>query len=562
MHDIITEEDQVKLDAERAAASNEKGKGVATITTVVKDSPDTKGNPAAAAAAAPAKRQRIDYLAGLVALCSLLVTAIHFALTFVPGLVFPDGFTHYPSESWARKIIGPYIFNQVWVGLFFATSTRFLVMKYLKTGDLSNLAEKVVARVPRLFIPILGVVLLEYFLIDCGAITYLQYLPSVTWSTWAYTVEFQNFGIFINEFLELIYLVPNAVPRIIFNYCIGILWTIPVQLEGTWQALLGLLVIRECKTPWKRFLYYGINIIYNWYTLDWGSFFYFGLLLTDLDIIFKYRTWLYARPKVYYPVLTFFSVVGIAGLTNDLISSWTSVNFAAVEWNIHPDLPTGLPLAQSPNGSFPAYYTPTIKHLMFCLGFQAVVELSQVVQKALSNPFFVWCFPHIFTIYLIHGFIFWSVGAAVCVLFQKAGLPYYANGLLTAAVCYTTLFLAVMIITPVIEVLGKDGAANAWRMANKKIPEVKWRPTLNPFPRTILDERTAALDEGFGDKIEKATDVINNPAEVKEIKRHIAEDNIHFVEKAIEEHDMETLQRVDSIAHVGSSKLKAALSKD
>lgn len=52
------------------------------------------------------------------------------------------------------------------------------------------------------------------------------------------------------------YLIPNAAPQITFNYCTGVLWTIPVQLQGSWLVLLGVIVIREIKTPWKRFGYY------------------------------------------------------------------------------------------------------------------------------------------------------------------------------------------------------------------------------------------------------------------------------------------------------------------
>jgi len=52
------------------------------------------------------------------------------------------------------------------------------------------------------------------------------------------------------------YLIPNAAPQITFNYCTGVLWTIPGQLQGSWLVLLGVIVIREIKTPWKRFGYY------------------------------------------------------------------------------------------------------------------------------------------------------------------------------------------------------------------------------------------------------------------------------------------------------------------
>lgn len=144
-------------------------------------------------------KKRVDYLAGLVAVSSLLVTAIHFCLTFVVGTVNAGAFTHYYSETIARKFLNSYFLNLLWIGPFLMTSTRFLVASYLRTGELLPVAEKTVGRAPRLMIPVVAMVLLEYFLINAGATKWLEYLPSITWSTWPFTSGFTNFGNFISE---------------------------------------------------------------------------------------------------------------------------------------------------------------------------------------------------------------------------------------------------------------------------------------------------------------------------------------------------------------------------
>jgi hypothetical protein len=64
----------------------------------------------------PAKKQRVDYLAGLVALSCMLVTAIHFCLTFAPAAINPGAYIHYKSEIWARKTIDSYFLNLIWIG--------------------------------------------------------------------------------------------------------------------------------------------------------------------------------------------------------------------------------------------------------------------------------------------------------------------------------------------------------------------------------------------------------------------------------------------------------------
>jgi hypothetical protein len=129
---------------------------------------------------APTK-QRVEHLAGLVAVSCLLVTTIHFCYTFAPATIDPGSQDHYRSEIWARKTIDPYLLNLVWIGPFLMTSTRFLVSSYLKNGILLPVAEKTIGRTFRFMIPVTAMVLLEYFLKDIGATKWLQYLPSVTW---------------------------------------------------------------------------------------------------------------------------------------------------------------------------------------------------------------------------------------------------------------------------------------------------------------------------------------------------------------------------------------------
>lgn len=145
------------------------------------------------------------------------MTLIHFSLTFLPATEIPYTHAHYESEIWALKIVTPYLLTFSWIGPFFTSSTRFLVASYLKSGNLKGVAEKTVGRTPRLIIPCAAIAALEYFCMQVGAINWLEYLPSVTWSTWPYTAGYVTFGHFISEIIELMYIIPNAVPQITFN---------------------------------------------------------------------------------------------------------------------------------------------------------------------------------------------------------------------------------------------------------------------------------------------------------------------------------------------------------
>ena len=435
----------------------------------------------------PEGKRRVDYFAGLVAVSTLLVTAIHFILTFVPGAINPGGFTHFTSETIARKTVTNFLLNLFWIGPFFMTSTRFLASGYLGTGDLLPVADKTVRRTFRLMVPVAAIALLEYFLIDCGATKWLEYLPSITWSTWPYVVEFSNFGRFLTELLELAYMIPNAVPRITFNYCIGVLWTIPVQLQGSWLILLAVIVIREVRSPWKRFGFYAFCVINHWYALSWGSYFYLAIMLVDLDVTYKWRTFLYVRPLVYYPLLNLCLLLCLVPLNMELISKWTGVNYATFEYGIHPDPTSGLPRSQAGLVAYPEYYVPRLNGIVFAFGLQAAVGLSPVIQKILSFKLWVLIFPHIFTIYLIHGFVFWSLGSWLCATLSVHGLPYWANVLTVAFCCYTTIAISLPLLTPLVETLGNTVAKDIWQFGREE--PLSRRPTLYPFPKEFFLSR-------------------------------------------------------------------------
>ncbi|RMZ86059.1 hypothetical protein DV737_g5, partial [Chaetothyriales sp. CBS 132003] len=342
----------------------------------------------------PPPVQRVDYLAGFIGLSAIMVTLNHFALTFIPAVIESNVPHHYKSEYWARMTIATYIFDALWIGPFLMISTRFLVSNYLRTENLANMAQKIVVRPFRLLTPVALIALLQYFLMDSGAIHYLEYLPSVTWSTWPFTALVENPGIFVSQIIELAFLIPNAAPHITFTYCTGVLWTIPVQLQGAWQTLIGLIMVKQCKTPWKRFAFYAFCICNHWYGLSWGSYYYAGVLLADLDLTYKYKPWLHKRPFVYYPVLWLLIAVAFGGFTIDLVTQWTHVNYATYEYGWHPDHQSGLSISQAGHSTYPDYFIPRLNALLatavgksFTLRLWEHASTEPIERKPTSYPF-------------------------------------------------------------------------------------------------------------------------------------------------------------------------------
>ncbi|KAK4994226.1 hypothetical protein LTR66_005696 [Elasticomyces elasticus] len=433
------------------------------------------------------KSQRIDYLAGLVALSCIAVTFVHFSLTFLPYTIGITDYAHSKSEYGARWSVGPYILTPIWIGPFFTTSCRFLVTRFLQDGNLANVANKMLLRAPRMLVPVAILAMLEYFFIEQGFTSKLKWLPSITWSSWPYVTNYPNFGYFINEVLELGFLIPNAAPQIVSHYCVGVLWTIPVQLQFSYATLLYVVMIREIKTNWKRFTFYAFCITLHWYALSWGSCFWIGLMLADLEITFNYTKRIQAKPLIHYPLLTVLCILTVFAPTWFLLEDRLHVNVMSLERGIHPDASTGLPIGKTPRAGYPLYFEPRLNTLIFATSLQMIVELSTWTQKVLSLRIFIWIFPHIMTVYLIHGFVFWSLGAWLCVSLSVAGLPYWANMLIVWVCCYATIGLASVLLTPLTEKTAMALSRNLWRWASQE--PVPQRPTLAPFPKGLFIDK-------------------------------------------------------------------------
>ncbi|KAM0132750.1 hypothetical protein ACHAO1_006639 [Botrytis cinerea] len=437
--------------------------------------------------------QRVDHLAGLITIAAINVTVLHFCLTFVPAVIAPGAFAHYSAEIWINKTIVPFFLNQGALGLFFTTSARFLITPFLHDGDLSSISSKIVSRVFQIMLPVLIFALLEYFLILSGATYYLPFLPSITWSTWPYVIPFPHIGYLLNEVIALAYTIPNAVPLITFNYCTGVLWTIPVIIQGSWTTLLAILLITSIPTPKKRFPFYVFSLLINWYSLSWSSFFWVGILLTDLEVTYHMPRYLHKYPLIYYPLILTLTILALLALSADTFNQWLDYSIIAKETLIHPDPSTGLPATITHNSGYPGYpgyWVPHFNGLIFCTAIQCLASISPLVQSFLSAKHLMLLFPHVFSMYLFHGMIFWSLGSWVCLTLNNI-LPYWAVLIVTAVVCYTVLFLSLPMLSLIAGLFGKGLAGDIKRDSREE--PMKGRPTLTPFGRDWLN-RNGMID--------------------------------------------------------------------
>lgn len=222
------------------------------------------------------------------------------------------------------------------------------------------------------------------------------------------------------------------------------------------------------------------SVIQSWSACHWA-----GLALSDFEATYHWRKRLQSRPLARYTILAgaFACTLGatLFGAFNQTYSVTTAEN------SIHLSPSTGEPLAYN-KPVYPGYQEPTLAILLFSIGLQVMVEHSTWFQAFLSLKAFVFINPMTFCIYLTHGFVMWTWGAWVSVLCNDAGMPYWANLLVTFSTTYFWIFALAWILTPLLEFPTQAMMRNIDRWT-KEEPKPK-RPTTAPFSKDLVLNRS------------------------------------------------------------------------
>jgi hypothetical protein len=131
--------------------------------------------------------------------------------------------------------------------------------------------------------------------------------------------------------------------------------------------------------------------------------------------------------------------------------------------------------------------------LVFSATLQIIVELSTTVQWLLSAKVITALHPHIMTVYLMHGFVFWTLGSWLAVTLAKINTPYWALLIAVALVCYTVIFFAATVVTPLIETTTQAAMKNIWRWATED--PVPHRQTTAPFGKALVLDAVGSDEE-------------------------------------------------------------------
>ncbi|CBQ72133.1 conserved hypothetical protein [Sporisorium reilianum SRZ2] len=429
---------------------------------------------------------RIDYLDGMRGFACLFVSLGHFILMFWNAMAnFYGPHHYYDFEYWIRVIFGPVIINAGLVlGIFFLLPSRTMGSRYLVKGGIQSLADNSVRRMPRLIIPAAGACLANYMMIDVGAYKWVPRMNSLTWSTWSYYQNYDNALDFINSFIALWWAGPPDQPALVTRYATGVLWTIPVIVQGAWTCMLCAVFAHEIKTTWKRFAFYFMCLLLSWYAQTWDLFFMAGLVIADLDINLKYRKWgemgIPLLPKGYAKLLRIperirqkFALKGkvFAWLFffACCVQEWLSYipgapgeNFDIWDVGVHPNFYNSKPNKWNNDLRY-KYQRPRTSAWFFVMSIFILADHSNAFRQLFRLR--VWSFlgKHSMAYFLLHGIIFWTWGSWLSVMMLTRGVNYFATIMVVFFTSYFWLTLFCICFTYTFEYWGIIASKAFWR---------------------------------------------------------------------------------------------------
>lgn len=351
-----------------------------------------------------------------------MVLAHHFMLAF-----YPTAYDSNPSRahtSWLEFAYYKYPLNVLTNGnfcvtIFFVLSGYVLSYKYMKENDFSVIVSASKRRFFRLFIPVGFVLICSYILLQISAYKHIE-VSKISMSEWWLGTLWPmdpSFGTFLRYFSYLVMFQGSA------DYDTS-MWTMSMELYGSF-LVFGLLAVTHYVRRKNIIFLISLAVLFamqKYYYLC----FVFGIMLNSIDDISFTKTGLW----IGYVLVPFLIFGGL--LLGSFPSYFAPPGFGSGFWKFIYDWKNGIAIMSG--------LTYVVLHVVGSVMVVAGVVLSPLLQKFLSNRFFVFLGLISFSLYLLHPLV---LGAFACPLFLK----------LQGTMSYHTAFLTVFLLSIVLTVL-------------------------------------------------------------------------------------------------------------
>lgn len=309
---------------------------------------------------------------------------------------------------------------------------------------MQDLADSTIRRIPRLAFPTFAAVLINYFLIQVQAYQWVLRLPSRTWSTWAYFQDFDSIGSFINAWIGLWFTLPPQDPVLLSTYATGVLWTIPVIVQSSFAILITVIVSKELPNVYKRYGFFISAMVLSWYANRFDYYFIAGLVIADMDNKLDYRK-VAARGMPIVPsslaayvpaslqrIRLHGQIIGwILFLGGSMIQYLEYLDapgghFNRWEHGILPDFASAQPRVWVEGAVTEKYNDPRFSLFCMVIGIFILCDLCQSFANFFMLRWWSALGRNGFSLYLLHGTIFWTWGAWLCIQLLTHNVPYWA----------------------------------------------------------------------------------------------------------------------------------------
>lgn len=273
-------------------------------------------------------------------------------------------------------------------------------------------------------------------------------------------------------------------------------------IQSSWSVFLCALVAREIVNPFKRYTFYGLCIALSWYAGRFEYFFLAGVTVADLDNRLKYREKaakgipIFGRsrgPRIPGQIIAWLIFGAGATLTWLYYVGGAGSSFYLNEYGVHPAwdsaepnshntdfASSGVPYTspefavgfRASRSSLPCQKLLTIpvsalsQSFLFVIGFFLLCDLSTPFRTFFQLRFWSVFGRNAFSLYLLHGVVFWSWGAFLTIQLVHAGVEYWAAVLVVFITSYIMLGLLCEAFTRTFDQWGIGLSKAIWRQCS------------------------------------------------------------------------------------------------